>query len=339
MALTFESSRGCWWGQKNHCNFCGVNGTAMAFHAKSPVRVIGEIRMLWERHGRNLLATDAILSLQHLRQVMPELGRWDSGPKLFYEMKTNLTEADVMALGRARVQGQPGVESLSTRLLRLLHKGVSALQNLAFLKWSAERNIPIVWNFLFAIPGECTEDYDRQIALFQWIPHFPPPERINPVHLVRHSPYFEQRREFDWRDVEPRAEYRSMHPHLGEAALHDIAKYFMGRSGVVSEAYLERLERAVSEWRQRNRGGEGLFLDPEQGLVRNGPERGFRFQMTPVLERVLECTHRIAPVTSVLERAGCSRNALNQLEMHGILYVEGDRVLNLAVRTGLSQRA
>jgi hypothetical protein len=79
-------------------------------------------------------------------------------------------------------------------------------------------------------------------------------------------------------------------------------------------------------------------LHPEQGLVRNGPERGFRFQMNPVLERVLGCTHRIASVASVLREAGCSRAVLTQLEAHGILYVEGDRVLNLAVRTGLGQK-
>jgi hypothetical protein len=60
--------------------------------------------------------------------------------------------------------------------------------------------------------------------------------------------------------------------------------------------------------------------------------------MTPVLERVLDCTHQIASVGSVLERAGCSRPALSQLETHGIVYVEGDRVLNLAVRTGLGPR-
>src|SRR5262249_14390972 len=24
--LPYESSRGCWWGQKHHCTFCGLNG-------------------------------------------------------------------------------------------------------------------------------------------------------------------------------------------------------------------------------------------------------------------------------------------------------------------------
>ena len=31
ISLSFESSRGCWWGAKHHCTFCGLNATTMAF--------------------------------------------------------------------------------------------------------------------------------------------------------------------------------------------------------------------------------------------------------------------------------------------------------------------
>jgi ribosomal peptide maturation radical SAM protein 1 len=33
--IPFESARGCWWGQKHHCTFCGLNGKGMAFRGKS----------------------------------------------------------------------------------------------------------------------------------------------------------------------------------------------------------------------------------------------------------------------------------------------------------------
>ena len=39
-ALPFESSRGCWWGAKHHCTFCGLNGAGMSFRSKSPRRVL-----------------------------------------------------------------------------------------------------------------------------------------------------------------------------------------------------------------------------------------------------------------------------------------------------------
>ncbi len=36
VALPVESSRGCWWGEKHHCTFCGLNGSSIAFRGKDP---------------------------------------------------------------------------------------------------------------------------------------------------------------------------------------------------------------------------------------------------------------------------------------------------------------
>ena len=41
--IPFESARGCWWGAKHHCTFCGLNGTTMQFRSKSPQRVADEL--------------------------------------------------------------------------------------------------------------------------------------------------------------------------------------------------------------------------------------------------------------------------------------------------------
>ncbi|MGH3850607.1 MAG: hypothetical protein ACRDRT_13040, partial [Pseudonocardiaceae bacterium] len=30
-SVPYETSRGCWWGQKQHCTFCGLNGEGMPF--------------------------------------------------------------------------------------------------------------------------------------------------------------------------------------------------------------------------------------------------------------------------------------------------------------------
>src|SRR5207237_1910604 len=36
--LLLETSRGCWWGEKHHCTFCGLNSAGMADRGKSPAR-------------------------------------------------------------------------------------------------------------------------------------------------------------------------------------------------------------------------------------------------------------------------------------------------------------
>jgi aryl carrier-like protein len=307
----------------------------MAFQAKSPVRALDEIRTLWKRHGRGLFATDTIMAIEHLRQVIPALAADETRPDLFYEVKSNMTEADVVALARANVRVlQPGIESLSSRLLGLINKGVTAIQNLALLKWCRERGIAVRWNQLFAIPGEESLDYFAQIALMAKIPHLPPPDRPNAIRIDRFSPYFDDYRSHGWSAIEPLPEYRAMHPHLGEAARRDIAYHFNGVGGVSSEEYFSAFEAAVKDWQRRFRINSGLFVESTGGLVRNGGDGpGFRYTMSTELERVLECTHQIVPITRVLEHAGCDRTFLGELLRNGIIHIEDDKVLNLAVRT------
>jgi magnesium-protoporphyrin IX monomethyl ester (oxidative) cyclase len=336
LMLTFESSRGCWWGQVNHCTFCGLNGVEMAFYEKSSPRVVKEVRALWERYRRNLFATDTIMSRDHLKRAMPELASFSEGPRLFYEVKANMTQADVVTLRRANVLTlQPGIESLSTRLLGLLKKGINTIRNLALLKWCRERGISLVWNQLCGIPGERAEDYDAQIALMQLIPHLPPPDGVNPVHVDRYSPYFDKFGEFGWTELSPLPEYRLLHPGLEPGALRDIAYHFSGVGGVSVQEYLPRFQQAVKEWRQRCTEGEGLFLDPEQGLVRNGKEHGLRYPLDSVIAGILETTHEVTSISHVLTVTRCPRPLLVELERHGILFIEGESVLNLAVRTNL----
>ena len=35
--LMFETARGCWWGERSHCTFCGLNSESMLYRSKSPV--------------------------------------------------------------------------------------------------------------------------------------------------------------------------------------------------------------------------------------------------------------------------------------------------------------
>jgi hypothetical protein len=305
----------------------------MRFTAKSSSRVVHEVRTLWDRYRRNLFATDTIMSREHLRTVVVDLGEFAEKPALFYEVKSNMTEAEVSALKRANATTlQPGIESLSTHLLTLLGKGVSAIRNLALLKWGRERGMNIVWNLLCAIPGERSEDYDEQLLLMDKIPHFQPPNDVNPVRIDRFSPYFKNYAEFGWEGLEPFPEYRWLHPHFDPESLADVAYHFHGIGGIKPGSYLKRLKSARREWKERFDQNDGLFLDPEQGLVRNECGHGMRFGLPPALQRIVDLTHDIVPVAKVMELVGCPRSVIDRLTKVGILYVEGDKVLNLSIR-------
>ncbi len=44
--MPYKTSRGCWWGQKHHCTFCGINGGGMGFRDKSPDLALDQVRKL-----------------------------------------------------------------------------------------------------------------------------------------------------------------------------------------------------------------------------------------------------------------------------------------------------
>src|SRR6185295_14313660 len=45
--LLFETSRGCWWGEKAHCTFCGLNGQTMNYRAMSPQKALEQFEKLF----------------------------------------------------------------------------------------------------------------------------------------------------------------------------------------------------------------------------------------------------------------------------------------------------
>ena len=332
--LAFESSRGCWWGQRNHCLFCGLHQNELAYRSKSSARVLSEIHSLWERYRINLFATDSILSRVHLREVMPGLAGLRSKPMLFYETKSNMTGAEVRTLRAANVRWiQPGIESLSTPLLAKLSKGVTAIQNVALLKWCRESEIKVSWNLLCNIPGESQEHYDRQIDLFERIPHLHPPEGVSPIRVDRFSPYFEAPEEYGWNRLEPLPEYRLLHPHLDEDQVCQIAYHFqgLGRSELVA-LYLDRLQSALARWRERHTAGVGLFWDETLGLLDLRPGDPERIERSPSLDLAIEESHEIAPLERLAEHMAPAAGLIEELLRRGVLLREGNRVINLTVR-------
>ena len=104
--IPFESARGCWWGEKHHCTFCGLNGTSMTFRSKSPARVIDELSRQARRYGSfNFEAVDNILDLAYLDKLLPALRETRTDYEIFYEVKANLTQSEPQ--GTRRRWGPP----------------------------------------------------------------------------------------------------------------------------------------------------------------------------------------------------------------------------------------
>jgi ribosomal peptide maturation radical SAM protein 1 len=252
VAILFESSRGCWWGAKSHCTFCGLNGSLMTFRSKPASRVADEILSMAARYRvLDFVAVDDIIDLHHIRDLFPLLRASGADLTFFYETKANLTKDQLYAFRDAGVRSiQPGIESLSTPILRLMRKGVTALQNLRLLKWCAEIGIVPSWNLLYGFPGEPPEEYERMSELVPSLVHLEPPS-LTAVGLDRFSPYFDQPTGFGIEIIGPLPHYRFLYS-IAPEELSNLAYEFEYRysDGRDPETYTKSLANAVERWRE-----------------------------------------------------------------------------------------
>lgn len=192
--LPVETSRGCWWGAVHQCTFCGLNGTSLGFRSKSPARVLEELNELECSHGiGGFQAADNILDMGYFSQLLPQIAADGHQRSIFFEVKANLSRAQVEMLVRSGITWvQPGIESLHSAVLDLMDKGVTGWQNIQLLKWAGEFGLRLTWSIIWGFPGE-RDSYYEQMA--EWIPaleHLQPPMGVIRLRYDRYSVYHNQ---------------------------------------------------------------------------------------------------------------------------------------------------
>jgi ribosomal peptide maturation radical SAM protein 1 len=199
----------------------------MAFRSKSPRRALDEIEELVDRWRlTNVEAVDNILDMKYFSNMLPALASSGRALQIFYEVKSNLSREQVKLLAEAGVNRiQPGIESLSDHVLKLMRKGVTALRNIQLLKWCREFNIIAEWNILYGFPGETPEDYRGLLELLRAIRFLRPPCAAGPIRLDRFSPYHTSAADFGLIKVRPLSTYRYLYPFADESLMR-IAYYF-----------------------------------------------------------------------------------------------------------------
>jgi ribosomal peptide maturation radical SAM protein 1 len=263
--LPYESSRGCWWGEKHHCTFCGLNGMGMRYRSKSPELAAREIAELIDRYRiTNVDAVDNILDMSYLSSFCAALAEASWSASLFYEVKANLRPDQLRSLSAAGITAiQPGIESLSNNVLSLMRKGSSLSINLRLLKWAQYYNIFATWNILYGFPGETDADYETQIELIPSLWHLRPPGACARVMLERFSPYFSDP-SFPIHDVRPIQPY--VYVYGSGVNLRKIAYFFDYKAdGTASTKVGRELAAAVRVWQRKWFDGQPPFFCYERG--------------------------------------------------------------------------
>ena len=259
--VLYESSRGCWWGERSHCTFCGISPETMGYRSKSSDRALEEILHLSEKYNCNQVhVVDCILDLKYFKDFLPKLAERTPKLDIFYEVKANMKKEQVRILKDAGVNTiQPGIESFSNSILQLMGKGVSALQNIQLLKWCKELGVTASWNILWGFPGEDPVEYERMARLIPFLTHLPAPQAAARMRLDRFSPNFEYAQSLGISKVKPHPAYFHLYPFSPEI-IANLAYFFVYDYCEERDvqAYTRALWFEVEKW-WNTEGGADLF--------------------------------------------------------------------------------
>ncbi|GAB6165810.1 RiPP maturation radical SAM C-methyltransferase [Thermostilla marina] len=355
--LAFEMSRGCWWGEKHHCSFCGLNGTSLAYRSKSADRVLEELAHLVSRYGiERGFAADNIFDFRYRKTLLPKLKSAPFRFRFVCEMKTNLTRKQVHELLEGKLgAAQLGIETFSTDVLREIGKGATAIHNLQALKWFSEAGIEVKWNILYGFASENERVYRDLAALIEQIVHLAPPMAVGRVRVDRFSPFFERPVDFGLTDIRPAEAFRFVYP-FSEDVLAGLAYYFRGRyaSGDDPANASAPLLAAVARWQEVHPISRLAAADQADGSIVITDTRPcaarFQFRLKGVeaeiyrfcdtgrsRRAVLEHIHSLevpGPVSSLAQSMDGPEleNVLRQWKDDALVAEIDGRILSLAVR-------
>jgi len=258
-SLPFESSRGCWWGEKSQCMFCGLNVESIPFREKTVDRVISEIVTLSARYRiANFTASDWIISRKSRAEIFRRLSELDLDIECFYETRADLSKEEIALMRRAGIRRvQPGIEALSTQLLRLMRKGTTRIRHIQFLRWCREYDIRLHYNLLCGFPGEEAEWYREMAEFLPRIMYLPPPlHNLHPIEMHRFSPLFEMRDRFDVSEWRVREDYGFNFPP-GFLDLEKVGYFFtfQGSTVVPQTEYSDCARQVIGKWLEAHESG------------------------------------------------------------------------------------
>ena len=322
----------------------------MSFRLKNPERVYSELLELAGKYRcLSLNATDNIIDMDYFRELLPQLAETEVDFQIFYEVKANLRKDQIQKLAQAGItQIQPGIESLNTEILRMMRKGVSAIQNVQLLKWCFEYDVEPSWNILYGFPGEQAAQYEALPNIMRLLFHLPPPVGMTPVIFERFSPYHFNAAEYGLR-LTPVPIYQMLYPEQ-LVDFTKLAYYFAGEwpheddPQEYIQPAMESFQEWVNYWLNNDvlfyyeRGPGFMTLHDNRPLDGRVELQGRKIVLDEIQSRIYQFCDGIQSFNSIQEKVQDTfapedtRALLDQFVENGLMFREDDLYLSLAAR-------
>ncbi len=180
--LPVETSRGCWWkraagsAEVTGCAFCNLNLQWDGYRSKPASQVAAEIDYLTGRYQTLSVAImDNVLPKKEATVMFRQIAALDKDLRLFGEVRATTPWRELKAMGDCGMREvQIGIEALSSRLLKKLHKGTSAIQNLEIMKNCEALGIRNISNLILQFPGSDEQDVAETLETLEFaLPFYP----------------------------------------------------------------------------------------------------------------------------------------------------------------------
>ncbi|MFD3992941.1 RiPP maturation radical SAM C-methyltransferase [Streptomyces sp. NPDC058583] len=357
--LPVEASRGCWWGQSQHCVFCGIDDETLKYRHRSAADTLRMLTTLRERHGETTYRfSDYIMPKDYYTDLLPELSEQRPKFSLHSEIKANHPPERVRALVDAGyVAVQPGIESFASPVLRSMRKGVRGIDNVSLLKAGYVHRLAIHYNILYGLPDDSLAVYQEMLGKLPALYHLAPPVARSETVVTRFAPLQTDPARFG---LTQRAVHHECYDVLLSGAfldktgfsLDEYAYYFQRNFEYAPDLDLAygQLRTQIDHWKKqhRERFVELSWTRVGTALVINDS----RFDTDPhtytlshaassLYQELDERPLNIGRITHGLVEAGALREedaegALAELLHRRLLWTEGDLAIGLAAPSSVA---
>lgn len=253
--LPAEMSRGCWWRRsaakgQSGCAFCNLNLQWNGYRAKEPGRIASEVDFLTSRYKvLSVTFVDNVLPARGAREIFPELSHLGKDLRLFGEIRPSTSKSLLQLMKTAGFHDvQIGIEALSTRLLKKMNKGSTALRNLEIMRNCQEIGLASNSNLILEFPGSDLQDVEETMRCLEFAQPFQPLKGVC-FWLGAGSPIFRNPRSFGLKATYNHPNYRILFPPNVVDSLQFIIQEFRGERAQQRKLWLP-VKARLSEWKR-----------------------------------------------------------------------------------------
>jgi ribosomal peptide maturation radical SAM protein 1 len=301
--LPVEASRGCWWqrsvgpDQVTGCAFCNLNLQWEGYRSKPANQISAEIDYLTGRHQTLSVALmDNVLPPKGAHKIFKQVVKLKKDLRLFGEVRATTSLKELAAMRDCGMREvQIGIEALGSNLLKKLHKGTTAIQNLEIMKNCEALGIRNISNLILHFPGSDEDDVAETLWALEFARPFYPLKAVR-FWLGLESPVWRNPKSYglkavfnhpNWSYLFPEKIFRSL-PFSIQAYRGDLTH---------QKKMWKPVQKKISDWQQqyaeiRSDQGYGPILS-----LRDGRDfsiiRQRRYQDEPAVHRLTGASRQI----------------------------------------------